>query len=279
HTVLVRVFREGQYRFFEYERRLKEVYRRAFERAFGHEPRIAEYLFALGGLRFASIRAAFHQIPVQPDALVAILRHGILKPQTIDQARVFSSSIIPLPIEFLPDSRALLLKAGRQLFGEKGYFETNVHEIASAAHLATGSFYRHFESKEAFYREVIRQVGKDVRRFITLNLGPNLNRLEREMRGLWLFLLFLSMDRYCYNIVREAEFVLPDEVRSYYESFRKGYLKQEIKDFAQDETTSIEFLLGVAHYLGIEVIFDHSPENARMVIEELAELYVHGLEG
>jgi len=279
HTVLVRVFREGQYRFFEYERRLKEVYYHAFEQAFRHRPGIAEYLYALGGLRFASIRSAFHQIPVKPQSLTAILRHGLLKPQPMDSGRVFSSSIIPLPIELLPDSKTLLLRAGRQLFGEKGYFETNVHEITSMAGLATGSFYRHFDSKEAFYSEVIRQVGRDVRRFITINLGQNLNRLEREMRGLWLFLLFLSMDRYCYNIVREAEFVLPEEVRSYYESFRKGYLKQDNADFLEDEMTSIEFMLGVAHYLGIEVVFDHSPQNARQVIEELAGLYVGGLEG
>jgi AcrR family transcriptional regulator len=124
----------------------------------------------------------------------------------------------------LPSSRDLLLSEGRKLFGEKGYFETNIHEVTSNAHLAIGSFYRYFESKESFYREVIKVVGQDVRHFITLNLGVGLNRLERELRGLWLFILFLSMDRNCYNIVREAEFVLPYEVRDYYDAFHRGYL-------------------------------------------------------
>jgi len=150
-------------------------------------------LFALGGLRFASIRRAFHQIPVQPEAIVSILHSGILKEQPINADRVFSTSITPLPIELLPDSREQLLAEGRKLFGEKGYFETNIHEVASNAGLAIGSFYRYFESKEAFYKEIIQSVGRDVRHFITLNLGNGLNRLERELRGLWLFILFLSM--------------------------------------------------------------------------------------
>ncbi|GAB6275750.1 MAG: TetR family transcriptional regulator [Rectinema sp.] len=277
HTPLVRVFREGQYRLFEYERKLRDVYEHAFQVVFGRAPSITEYLFALAGLRFASIRAALHQIPVQTDTLVTILSKGLLKAQLINTERIFSTSITPLPIELWPDSRNLLLAEGRKLFGGKGYFETNIHEVASNAGLAIGSFYRYFESKESFYKEVIRSVGRDVRHFISLNLGNGLNRVEREMRGLWLFILFLSMDRYCYNIVREAEFVLPNEVRDYYDAFHRGYLKRDDPSLTCDATTCIEFMLGVAHYLGIEVVFDNSPEIARQVIEEMGQLYMYGL--
>ncbi|SLM17512.1 putative Transcriptional regulator [uncultured spirochete] len=277
YTPLVRVFREGQYRLFEYERKLKDVYEHAFQVVFGRTPSITEYLFALAGLRFASIRAALHQIPVQTDALVTILSKGLFKTQPINADRIFATSITPLPIELWPDSRDLLLAEGRKLFGEKGYFETNIHDVTSNAGLAIGSFYRYFESKESFYKEVIRSVGRDVRHFISLNLGNGLNRVEREMRGLWLFILFLSMDRYCYNIVREAEFVLPNEVRDYYDAFHRGYLKREDASLTCDSTTCIEFMLGVAHYLGIEVIFDKSPEIARQTIEEMGQLYIHGL--
>lgn len=277
YTPLVRVFREGQYRFFKYERKLEDVYSHAFSLVFGRQPSIAEYLFAFAGLRFSAIRAALHQIPVRVDALASIIGNGLLKSQPINSDRIFSTSITPLPIELLPSSRDLLLAEGRKLFGEKGYFETNIHEVTSNAHLAIGSFYRYFESKESFYREVIKVVGQDVRHFITLNLGVGLNRLERELRGLWLFILFLSMDRNCYNIVREAEFVLPNEVRDYYDAFHRGYLRREDTSLRCDSTTCIEFMLGVAHYFGIEIIFDNSPETARQVIEELGALYTQGL--
>ncbi len=279
YTPLVRVFREGQYRFFKYERALKEVYSHAFSVVLDHDPTVAEYLFVFAGLRFAAIRAALHQIPVSVESLSSIIGSGLFQPQSINWPRIFSTSITPLPIELLPDSKAQLLAEGRKLFGEKGYFETNIHEVTSNANLAIGSFYRYFESKESFYKEVIREVGQDVRHFITLNLGNGLNRLERELRGLWLFILFLSIDRNCYNIVREAEFVLPNEVRDYYDAFHRGYLRREDASFGCESTTCIEFMLGVAHYLGIEIIFDNSPETARHVIEEIGNLYMHGLLG
>jgi len=116
-----------------------------------------------------------------------------------------------------------------------------------------------------------------VRHFISINLGKDINRVERELRGLWLFILFLSMDRYCYNIVREAEFVLPDEVKDYYDAFHNGYAKREESQAKSATTTGIEFLIGVAHYFGIEVVFNKSPEIARTTIEEIGHLYVHGL--
>ncbi len=45
------------------------------------------------------------------------------------------------------DKRARLKTAGLALFGEKGYENTSIDEIARRAKLAVGSFYQHFRSK------------------------------------------------------------------------------------------------------------------------------------
>ena len=45
------------------------------------------------------------------------------------------------------EKRARLKAAGLALFGEKGYENTSVDEIARRANLAVGSFYQHFRSK------------------------------------------------------------------------------------------------------------------------------------
>lgn len=272
---LVKVFREGQYRFFEYEKRLKAVYENALERVFGSKPSLSTYIFALGGLRFAAIRAAFQQVPVDMTVLDRILKTGIFGKMEFDPEKVFSTSIHPLPLEIMPDARERILREGKTLIGKNGYFDTNVHEITAAAGLSTGAFYTYFENKEAFFFELIHRVGREVRRFISMNIDPSLNRLERELRGLWLFIVHLSLDRHCYGIVREAEFVLPTAVREYYGAFAKGYSRNLPPELC-DDVSSIEFMLGVAHYLGIEVIFDHSPENAMTVIREIGEYYRHG---
>ena len=122
-------------------------------------------------------------------------------------------------------------------------------------------------------------MGREVRRFISINIDLSLNRLERELRGLWLFIVYLSLDRNCYGIVREAEFVLPAAASAYYDAFVRGYREHTEVSEMDDEVTAIEYMLGVAHYLGIEVIFDKSPENAKNVIGEIGEFYRSGFGG
>lgn len=280
NSMPVKVFREGQYRFFEYEKRLKSVYIETFSRASGYAPALSQYLFALGGLRFSAVRSALQGIDIDFPSLLKILDGGMFAGMKIDQERVFSTSITPLPVEMLPQARERLLKEGKALIGRQGFFDTNIHEITKAADLSIGAFYMYFESKESFYGELIHRVGREVRRFITLNLGDGLNPLERELRGLWLFLVYLALDPYCYGIVREAEFVLPAEVKAYYEAFAQGYLRRGYPEGLKegiDRRTAVEFLLGLAHYLGIEVVFNESPDNAMATISELGDLLSEGL--
>jgi AcrR family transcriptional regulator len=273
---LVSVFREGQYRFFEYEQRLVRIYMDALASALGRSVELPEYVFALGGIRFSAIRHAFHQIAIDVDNLYEIVSRGLFPDLSFNADRVFRGSITPLPFDIEPDARERLLSEGKILFGKKGFFETNIHEVTDAAGLSVGAFYTHFESKESFYAELIDRVGREVRHFISINMGAGLNRLEREMRGIWLFTVLLSIDKNCYNIVREAEFVLPEKAREYYQAFVDGYLRNPEGNGCADERTAIEFLLGVAHYFGLEVAFDDSPGNARAIVETIGGYLVRG---
>jgi AcrR family transcriptional regulator len=280
HPDLVAVFREGQYRFFEYERQLVSIYERGLSAALGREVGLPEYLFALGGVRFCAIRSALHGIETRVDDLDAILCNGLFRGMDFDPGRVFGGSATPLPVALEESARGRLLDAGKRLFGEKGFFETNIHEVTDKAGLSVGAFYTYFPSKEIFFAEIIRRAGHDVRAFIARNLipddGPPLNRLERELRGLWLWVVFLSLDKDCYTIVREAEFVLPSAVREYYGHFVEGYRKNPDGNGDAHQDTAIEFLLGIAHYFGIEAAFDTSPWNARAAMETIGAYLSRG---
>ncbi len=279
HSDLVSVFREGQYRFFEYERRLVTIYTRSLSTILGQEAGLAEYLFALGGLRFCAIRAAFNETPVQAQSAWKIVSGGLFRGLSFDPAKVFGGTATPLPLSLEEGARERLLRSGRRLFGEKGFFETNIHEVTDGAELSVGAFYTYFQSKEAFYAELISRVGHDARGFISRNLATDdttsMNALEYELRGLWLWLVYISIDKYCYNIVREAEFVLPSAVRDYYAAFASGYRKRPDRLRVNsacpeiDEVTAIEYLMGLAHYFGIETAFDESPGNARALVEAI----------
>lgn len=287
HPDLVSVFREGQYRYFEYERRLVAIYLRSLSAALGREIGLAEYLFALGGLRFCAINWAFNAVPAHFEAACAILTDGLFRGLAFDPDKAFGGMATPLPVALEKGVRERLLRSGRRLFGEKGFFETNIHEVTSGIGLSVGAFYTHFESKEAFYAEIIAMVGHDVRAFISKNLaepgtGP-LNALEYELRGLWLWLVYVSIDRHCYNIVREAEFILPSTVRDYYGAFAEGYRRRppafSVTSAAPglDEGAAIEFLMGLAHYFGLEAAFDEAPVNARALVETIGGYLANGL--
>jgi len=283
----VSVFREGQYRFFEYERRLVAIYTRSLSTILEQEVGLAEYLFAFGGIRFCAIQRAAHDLPMRVETVCAILSDGLFRGLEADPAKVFGGTATPLPMSLEEGVRERLLRSGRKLFGEKGYFETNIHEVTDGAQLSVGAFYTYFDSKEAFYAELITQVGRDVRGFISRNLATpdaaTFNALEFELRGLWLWLVYLSIDKNCYNIVREAEFVLPATVRDYYAAFVKGYRKRPAALRVTtavpelDEDTAIEYLMGLAHYFGMEAAFDDSTVNARVLVETIGRYLSRGL--
>lgn len=287
HPDLITVFREGQYRYFEYERRLTEMYERMLSKVMGRQVGSAEYLVAIGGLRFASVRAALQDSRISIPALASIVSKGLFPGLSWDGTKVFSITVNPPAISFGEGSRDRLMKAGKRLFGERGFHEVNIHEITDAAGLSVGSFYKYFESKESFFKEQITSVGREVRHFISSHLSAGLNRLETEMQGIFLFGVYLTLDPWCYNIVREGEFVSLPTVKEYYDAFKHGYLRMGDEgldpsaagsDSAYVES-AVEFLMGISHYYGLEVAFDKSPHNARSVIEGIGRQLVRGLAG
>ena len=55
-----------------------------------------------------------------------------------------------------------ILKAGRRLFGERGFAATTIDDIADAAQVAKGAIYHHFATKEAVFAAVFDSVSRDL---------------------------------------------------------------------------------------------------------------------
>ena len=279
HRDLLRIFREGQYRYYEYERRLGRCYHRELTRIFGRSFSPVEMLYVLSGLRFCAARATFDNVPIRADDLLRVVCGGIFDHAAgPDRDSVFTIEVTPLPIVLGENFRDKLLTSGRVLFGEQGYHEVNIHDIPRAAGLSVGGFYTYFPSKESFYTEIIERVGHDIRRFIKRNIDAGLNRIDQEAQGLYLFCFYLSLDKTAYNLVREGEFVVPGTVKAYYDAFQDGYLKNLSGTGDLDRTTVANFLLGLSHYLGIELLYGPSAQShGRAIIEELTAYLHHGM--
>jgi AcrR family transcriptional regulator len=55
-----------------------------------------------------------------------------------------------------------ILKAGRRLFGDRGFAATTIDDIAEAAQVAKGAVYHHFATKEAVFEAVFDVVSRDL---------------------------------------------------------------------------------------------------------------------
>jgi AcrR family transcriptional regulator len=78
-----------------------------------------------------------------------------------------------------------LLKAARAAFEEKGYLEANVHDIASRAAVAYGTFYTYFSSKEEIFEEVVQGLVDDLRSVASSEPHAHdpIQSIERANRG------------------------------------------------------------------------------------------------
>ena len=59
-------------------------------------------------------------------------------------------------------TRAAIVKAAKRLFGERGFASTTIDNVATAAHVAKGAVYHHFETKEALFEAVFDEVSEDL---------------------------------------------------------------------------------------------------------------------
>ena len=79
-------------------------------------------------------------------------------------------------------TRGDLLRAGTEMFHERGYTATGVKDIVDAADVPKGSFYSHFASKEAFGKEVVDSYFdsglEDLHALLANDLAPPLERLR-----------------------------------------------------------------------------------------------------
>lgn len=67
-----------------------------------------------------------------------------------------------LRAEQVAQTRAALVAAGRHLFGQRGFADTSVEEIARQARVTTGALYHHFPTKAALFEAVFEQVHRDI---------------------------------------------------------------------------------------------------------------------
>ncbi len=111
-----------------------------------------------------------------------------------------------------------ILDAARDEFGERGFNDSSIVAITQRAGVALGTFYTYFDSKEAVFNALVRDMSAQVRDRVAPAFKDATDAIDGERRALQSFLEFARTHRHVYRIIDEAEFVEAAAYREHYET-------------------------------------------------------------
>ena len=176
-----------------------------------------------------------------------------------------------------------LLDASAAEFGEKGFHEGSISGITRRAGVALGTFYTYFDSKDAVFRALVRDMSDQVRDHVAPGLRAAPDQIAAERAGLSGFLEFVQGHKEIYRIIDEAEFVDPESFRLHYATtaerierrLRAGAARGEVRDDVGE--IHAWAVMGMNVFLGLRFgVWDADADPAE-VAEIAADLLRRGL--
>jgi AcrR family transcriptional regulator len=176
-----------------------------------------------------------------------------------------------------------ILDAAASEFGEKGFHEGSISGITRRAGVALGTFYTYFDSKDAVFRALVRDMSDQVRDHVAPAIRSAPDQLAAERAGLLHFLEFVRGHKEIYRIIDEAEFVDPASFHAHYATTAdriaqrlkagaaRGEVRADISDVHAWAIMGINVFLGLRYGVWSE---DHTPE---AVADMVADLLAHGI--
>jgi AcrR family transcriptional regulator len=165
-----------------------------------------------------------------------------------------------------------ILDGAREEFGERGFSDSSIVGITQRAGVALGTFYTYFDSKEALFQALVRDMSAQVRDNVGPALAEATDGLDGERRALEAFLKFAHDHRDIYRIIDESEFVEPAAYREHYETtavriaarLKAAREKGEIRSSFSDKDLDIVAwgMMGANVFLGLRfAVWDDSDQH------------------
>jgi AcrR family transcriptional regulator len=181
-------------------------------------------------------------------------------------------------------TRQRLLEAAEVEIGEHGFHAASVSSITRRAGVAQGTFYLYFPTKEDALRELVRHMGRELRRALAEATRGAADRLDAERRGFVAFTRFSLAHTNLYRVVMESQFVDESIYREYYQTLADAYAaglasaqaKGEIR--AGDPEAQAWSLMGIAHFMGLRHAIWRGSEPTPEAVDAVFDLVRHGLE-
>src|SRR5690606_21629494 len=180
-------------------------------------------------------------------------------------------------------TRQRILDAAETEFGENGFARTSIASIVNRAGVAQGTFYLYFPSKDDVLRELVRDMGRQLRQALSVATADAGSRLDVERQGLEAFIRFALAHQNLYKVVMESQFVDESIYREYYQTLADAYAAnlaraQEDEQVREGDASAQAWsLMGIAHFLGLRyAIWRHEAPPAEVMATTL-DLIAHGI--
>jgi len=127
------------------------------------------------------------------------------------------------------DNKQLIKDVALDLFGQKGYEDTSLTEIANAVGIKKPSIYNHFRSKEDIFMEVIEDLSvSEVNAYKNASKKMNINEPLKNVRILF--------DLFCHRLVTTKEALLWKRVTFFPPEVFKDLIHKQFIHFEQVTT-------------------------------------------
>ncbi len=93
-----------------------------------------------------------------------------------------------------PERKKQLLEVARKVLATKGYYETTMTDIATAAGVTKPVLYQHYQSKRDLYRNVLEDVGDRLQQAVVAAASSTESPRQRVEKGIAAYVDFVATD-------------------------------------------------------------------------------------
>ncbi|MBR0086102.1 MAG: TetR/AcrR family transcriptional regulator [Lachnospiraceae bacterium] len=179
-----------------------------------------------------------------------------------------------------------ILGAAIETFYAKGYHNTSINDITSAAGVASGTFYIYFDGKYNLYKYLLLRCSRMIRKHLTNCIKNCPTRREKERVGLKCWIEFVLKNQYLYGIIWESMYIDRKLFDDYYITFCKAYMEglKEAEDDGELAHIDLEVLsyvlMGASNFIGLNWgLFRTETSQAEVdrVVDEFMKILDHGI--
>lgn len=276
---LIKIYREGQYKFIEFEQKLRKIYIKALEQIFQKSISEVEYLYIMSGIRFINVNFTKSNSELDIDFLSKIILKGAFEPCQFKVENFKNKPLYQISPLDNENKKIQLLQCGENLFGEFGYHNTKISDITKVLNISVGSFYSYYPNKESFLTAITEHLTNSVLFFLKYNIDESTPLLVKHLELLYLVVIFFQSSPYRYEIIREAEFVSDSISKKYFSSLENLYIGtfSETNFSLHEKKILSNFLMGISHYIGIELFFTKNIKDKNRVLTQLSQYLSSGI--